>query len=49
MPEGLQLFIKRVEFEPIYVKMLEYEIQEFLGELETKIKNLNERKYGKSA
>jgi len=49
MPEGLQLFIKRVEFDSIYVKMLEYEIQEFLDELETKIKNLNERKNGKSA
>jgi len=49
MPEGLQLFIKRVEFDPIYVKMLEYEIQEFLDELETKIKNLNERKHGKTA
>jgi putative phage-type endonuclease len=48
MPEGLQLFIKRVEFDSIYVKMLEYEIQEFLDELETKIKNLNERKNGKN-
>jgi len=48
MPEGLQLFIKRVEFDFIYVKMLEYEIQEFLDELETKIKNLNERKNGHS-
>jgi len=48
MPEGLQLFIKRVKFDPIYVKMLEYEIQEFLDELETKIKNLNERKNGHS-
>jgi putative phage-type endonuclease len=49
MPEGLQLFVQRIKFDPIYVKMLEYEIQEFLDELETKIKNLNERKHGKTA
>jgi putative phage-type endonuclease len=48
MPEGLQLFIKRVDFDSIYVKMLEIEVREFLDELETKIKNLNERKNVKS-
>jgi putative phage-type endonuclease len=46
MPEGLQLFIQRVDFDVPYVKMLEAEITEFLAELETKIEKLNERKHG---
>jgi putative phage-type endonuclease len=46
MPEGLQLFIQRVDFDEQYVKMLEAEITEFLGELETKIERLNERNHG---
>jgi putative phage-type endonuclease len=46
MPEGLQLFIQRVDFDVDYVKMLETEITEFLAELETKIEKLNERKHG---
>jgi putative phage-type endonuclease len=46
MPEGLQLFIQRVDFDAEYVKMLEAEITGFLGELETKIEKLNERKHG---
>jgi len=46
MPEGLQLFIQRVDFDAEYVKMLEAEITEFLAELETKIEKLNERKHG---
>lgn len=46
MPEGLQLFIQRVDFDAEYVKMLEAEITEFLGELETKIERLNERNHG---
>jgi putative phage-type endonuclease len=49
MPEGLQLFIQRVDFDPEYVKTLETDVIAFLCELETKIKNLNERKHGKTA
>lgn len=46
MPDGLQLFIKRVEYHDSIVKGLESEVQEFLEELETKIVKLNERKHG---
>ena len=46
MPEGLQLFIQRVDFDAEYVKMLEAEITGFLGELETKIEKLKEKTYG---
>lgn len=46
MPEGLQLFIQRVDFDAEYVKMLEAEITEFLGELETKIEKLKEKTHG---
>jgi putative phage-type endonuclease len=46
MPDGLQLFIQRVDFDVDYVKMLEAEITVFLAELETKIEKLNERKHG---
>ncbi len=49
MPEGLQIFIKRVEFHDSIVKGLESEVKEFLTELETKIVKLNERKNGKTA
>jgi putative phage-type endonuclease len=49
MPEGLQLFIQRVDFDAEYVKMLEAEITGFLAELETKIEKLNERKHGQIA
>lgn len=49
MPNGLQIFIKRVEYDLVYVKMLESEVKEFLAELETKIVKLNERNYGKTA
>jgi len=49
MPDGLQLFIQRVNFDPEYVKTLETDVIAFLCELETKIKNLNERKHGKTA
>ena len=49
MPEGLQIFIKRVDYHDSIVKGLESEIKEFLEELETKIVKLNERKHGKSA
>ena len=46
MPEGLQLFIQRVDFDLEYVKMLEAEITGFLGELETKIEKLKEKTHG---
>lgn len=46
MPEGLQLFIQRVDFDEQYVKMLEAEITGFLGELETKIEKLKEKTHG---
>ena len=46
MPEGLQLFIQRVDFDVEYVKMLEAEITGFLGELETKIEKLKEKTHG---
>jgi len=49
MPEGLQIFIKRVDYHDSIVKGLESEVKEFLEELETKIVKLNERKHGKSA
>jgi len=49
MPEGLQIFIKRVYYHDSIVKGLESEVKEFLAELETKIVKLNERKHGKSA
>ena len=49
MPEGLQLYIKRVEYRAEYVAMLEDEVIAFLAELESKIFKLNERKHGKTA
>lgn len=44
MAEGLQLFIKRVEFDPEYVSMLEREVILFLQELDNKIEQLNQLK-----
>ena len=44
MPENLQLFVKRIEFEDQYVKMLEIEISEFLVVVNQKVitfRNLN--------
>jgi putative phage-type endonuclease len=49
MPDGLQLFVQRVDVDPDYIKTLETDVIAFLCELETKIKNLNERKHGKTA
>jgi putative phage-type endonuclease len=40
LPQELQLFIKRVEFDPEYVAMLEKEVNSFLEELVNKIKKL---------
>ena len=44
MAEGLQLFIKRVEFDPIYVANLEKEVLNFLFDVEYKITQLNKLK-----
>jgi putative phage-type endonuclease len=44
MAEGLQIFIKRVEFDPIYVAQLEKEVINFLMDVEDKITQLNKLK-----
>ena len=44
MSDGLQLFIKRVEFDPVLVATLEKEVIFFLQELEDKINQLNKLK-----
>jgi len=44
MAEGLQIFIKRVEFDPIYVAQLEKEVINFLMDVEDKIQKLNKLK-----
>jgi len=44
MAEGLQLFIKRVEFDPLYVANLEKEVINFLFDVEYKITKLNKLK-----
>jgi predicted phage-related endonuclease len=43
LPKGLQLFVKRVEFDSEYVAMLEEEVTKFLAELDAKISKLYER------
>lgn len=43
LPNGLQMFVKRVEFDTEYAAMLEKEVALFLEELDTKIFKLNER------
>jgi len=43
LPDGLQLFVKRVEYDSEYIAMLEKEVALFLEELDTKIFKLNER------
>jgi hypothetical protein len=40
----LQLFIKRVEYDPVYGAMLEKEVISFLKELDNKIEQLNQLK-----
>ena len=40
LPQDLQLFIKRVDFDSVYVAMLEKEVNSFLEELVNKIKKL---------
>ncbi len=44
LPQELQLFVKRVEFDPEYVAMLEKEVTQFLAELDTKVSKLNNLK-----
>jgi putative phage-type endonuclease len=44
MEEGLQLFIKRVEYHPLYVAALEIEVINFLMDVEDKIRKLNKLK-----
>jgi putative phage-type endonuclease len=44
MDEGLQLFIKQVDYDPIYVAQLEKEVINFLMEVEDKIQKLNKLK-----
>ena len=43
LPNGLQMFVKRVEFDAEYVAMLKEEVIKFLTELDAKISKLNER------
>lgn len=43
LPNGLQLFVKRVEYDTKYAEMLASEVFEFLQELDAKIFKLNER------
>ena len=44
MPEGLQLFIKRVPRDDKYIAELEEEVIQFLAEVDDKVKKLNEIK-----
>lgn len=44
LPTELQLFIKRVNYDPVYGAMLEKEVIQFLADLDGKIKKLNELK-----
>jgi len=44
LPAELQMFIKRVEYDPVYGAMLEKEVIGFLKELDTKIEQLNQLK-----
>ena len=43
-PEGLQLFVKRVERDDKYILELEAEVKKFLEEMETRIEKLNKLK-----
>ena len=43
LPDGLQMFVKRVEFDTEYAAMLEEEVTKFLAELDAKIFKLKER------
>jgi len=43
LPSGLQMFVKRVDFDAEYAATLEIEVVKFLSELDTKISKLYER------
>jgi len=43
LPEHLQLFVKKVEFDPEYCAMLEKEVTQFLAELDSKVAKLKEK------
>jgi len=47
MPTDLQLFVKRVEYDPPYVAMLEKEVMSFLNDLDSKVAQLNKLKVTK--
>ena len=47
LPQDLQLFVKRVEFDPEYVAMLEKEVVQFLAELDDKVNKLTNLKANK--
>jgi hypothetical protein len=42
MPEGLQLFIKRVPRSNLYIAELEGEVIQFLAEVDDKVNKLNQ-------
>ena len=44
LPQDLQLFVKRVKFDPEYVAMLEKEVVQFLAELDDKVNKLTNLK-----
>jgi hypothetical protein len=44
MPEHLQLLIKRIERNDMYIAELEKEVIQFLAEVDDKVKKLNEIK-----
>jgi len=44
MPSHLQLFIKRIERNDLYIAELEKEVIQFLAEVDDKVKKLNEIK-----
>jgi putative phage-type endonuclease len=46
VPEKMQIFIKRVPRDEAYINQLEMEIVSFIGELESKIKQLEEKTDG---
>jgi len=47
LPQDLQLFVKRVEFDAEYVAMLEKEVIQFLAELDDKVNKLTNLKVNK--
>jgi hypothetical protein len=44
MPAHLQLFVKRIERNDLYIAELEKEVVQFLVEVDDKVKKLNEIK-----